>query len=90
MSDSFIIPEGITLSMTDDGLVIENEGDIILNGNIAGGVHKLTSRNGNVVLGNDFALHRIDAPYFTLVFVATEHWKILRAKPYFFLGALSL
>ena len=62
MSDSFIIPEGITLSMTDDGLVIENEGDIVLNGNIAGGVHTLTSRNGSVVLGNDFTLHRIDAP----------------------------
>ena len=62
MSDSFIIPEGITLSMTDQGLVIENEGDIVLNGEIAGGVHALTSRSGNVVLGNDFALHRIDAP----------------------------
>ena len=62
MSDSFIIPEGITLSMTDEGLVIENEGDIVLNGHIAGGVHMLTSRNGSVILGNDFTLHRIDAP----------------------------
>jgi outer membrane biosynthesis protein TonB len=62
MSDSFVLPDGITLSMTDQGLVIENEGDIVLHGQIEGGIHSLTSRDGNVVLNNDFTLHRIDAP----------------------------
>ncbi|MGB0639146.1 MAG: hypothetical protein ACPGTU_07440, partial [Myxococcota bacterium] len=62
MSESFILPEGITLSMTDDGIVVENEGDIVINGTIEGGVHHLKSHNGNIILGNDFALHRIDAP----------------------------
>jgi hypothetical protein len=62
MSESFVLPDGITLSMTDNGLVIDNEGDIILHGQIDGGIHSLTSRNGSVILNNDFALHRIDAP----------------------------
>jgi hypothetical protein len=62
MSDSFVLPEGIKLAMTDDGLVIENEGDIVLHGQIDGGIHALTSHNGNVILNNDFVLHRVDAP----------------------------
>ena len=62
MSDSFVLPDGITLSMTDQGLVIENQGDIILHGQIEGGIHSLTSVEGNVVLSNDFTLHQISAP----------------------------
>jgi hypothetical protein len=62
MSDSFILPEGIKLAMTDEGLVIENEGDIVLHGQIDGGIHALTSHNGNIILNNDFVLHRVDAP----------------------------
>ena len=62
MSDSFVLPDGITLSMTDKGLVIENEGDIVLHGQIDGGIHALTSRQGSVILNNDFELHRVDAP----------------------------
>ncbi len=48
--------------MTDQGLVIENQGDIILHGQIDGGIHSLSSLDGNVILHNDFTLHRIDAP----------------------------
>ena len=62
MSDSFVLPDGITLSMTEHGLVIENQGDIILHGQIEGGIHSLTSQDGNVVLNNDFELHHIHAP----------------------------
>lgn len=62
MSDSFVLPDGITLSMTDQGLVIENQGDIVLHGQIEGGIHSLTSIDGNVVLNNDFTLHHIHAP----------------------------
>lgn len=62
MSDSFVLPDGITLSMTDQGLVIENQGDIVLHGQIEGGIHSLTSIDGSVVLNNDFALHHIHAP----------------------------
>ena len=62
MSESFVLPDGIKLSMTDKGLVIENEGDIVLHGQIDGGIHALTSRQGSVILNNDFELHRVDAP----------------------------
>jgi hypothetical protein len=62
MSESFVLPQGIILAMTDDGLVIENEGDIVLHGQIDGGIHALTSHNGDVILNNDFVLHQIDAP----------------------------
>ena len=62
MSDSFVLPDGIKLSMTNEGLVIENSGDIVLHGQIDGGIHALTSHEGNVVLHNDYELHRVDAP----------------------------
>jgi len=62
MSDSFVLPDGIKLSMTSEGLVIENSGDIVLHGKIDGGIHALTSHDGNVVLHNDYELHRVDAP----------------------------
>ena len=61
MSDSFVLPDGIKLSMTSEGLVIENSGDIVLHGQIGGGIHALPSHEGNVVLHNDYELHRVDA-----------------------------
>ncbi len=62
MASQFVLPEGIKLTMTEHGLVIEHTGDLLLQGQVNGGIHQVTSLEGDVVLEADYVLQRIDAP----------------------------
>ena len=46
-SNAFIIPAGLSFEQGPQGISIEHEGDIILQGEL-GGIHRLTSLNGDI------------------------------------------
>jgi hypothetical protein len=62
----FLIPEGVSLQLTDRGISIQHAGDIILKDSLGDRMNRIASREGSVTLIGDFHIDSVEAPQGTV------------------------
>ena len=58
---AFVIPAGLKINQTDDGLVIENEHDVIIRGSLGSNIYKIHSLRGDIIVDIETELREICA-----------------------------
>ncbi len=58
----FLIPEGVSLQLTDRGISIQHAGDIILKDSLGDRMNRIASREGSVTLVGTFQVDSVEAP----------------------------
>ena len=76
---AFVIPEGLSLKLTDRGLV-ENEYDVIIRSNSTKNIWSIHSRHGNITVDIDIELNEVVAENGCIHFTGNSKAKKINAK----------
>jgi hypothetical protein len=79
-SNAFVIPEGIQLELTEAGISIEHDGDIVIDGELNVDIRRLHSRSGDIHIGRSMEVSELVAENGAIQIEGNLKTEAIRAK----------